>query len=241
MKYISYYSVTYLQAQELPGVKVFRFEGALMFASFDYFRSKLIEKTGLDPIALRKDKQKAPSKNTPSAIAANPSSASPFSPPPVTLTPSTNDPTETDPLGSPSASAESGSGPEQSASSDPSPDRSELQNEGVRHRNGSHHSNGDAIPIPISSSPPNALTTTDIETEGAVAAGEHEDKQSTELIRRPTSIGVQMIESRGQRDQSIRVHHIVLDCSVWAFVDDTAVIRLGDVSYELCNIKHYSK
>lgn len=43
-----------LQAKEIPGVKIFRYEGALFFASFDYFRTKLIQKTGLDPLVLAK-------------------------------------------------------------------------------------------------------------------------------------------------------------------------------------------
>lgn len=44
----------YLQAIENPEVRVFRYEGALMFASFPYFRHKLIEKTSVDPITRRK-------------------------------------------------------------------------------------------------------------------------------------------------------------------------------------------
>ena len=54
-----------VQAQEIPGVKVFRFEGALMFASFDYFKNKLIEKSGLDPFELRKQKKILLSKTSP--------------------------------------------------------------------------------------------------------------------------------------------------------------------------------
>ena len=42
------------QAIEDPGVCVFRYEGPLMFASFPYFKHKLIEKTSVDPVERRK-------------------------------------------------------------------------------------------------------------------------------------------------------------------------------------------
>lgn len=35
------------QAQELPGIKIFKFEGALFFASADRFREQLLQRTGL--------------------------------------------------------------------------------------------------------------------------------------------------------------------------------------------------
>ena len=53
------HSFILLQAKEIPGVKIFRYEGALFFASFDYFRTKLIQKTGLDPLVLAKLQKRA--------------------------------------------------------------------------------------------------------------------------------------------------------------------------------------
>ncbi len=47
-----------LQAREIPGVQIFRFDGALYFASFEYFRTKLYQKTGLNPIAIGKYQKK---------------------------------------------------------------------------------------------------------------------------------------------------------------------------------------
>ena len=38
------------QAQELPGIKIFKFEGALFFASSDRFREQLLQRTGLSTL-----------------------------------------------------------------------------------------------------------------------------------------------------------------------------------------------
>lgn len=51
--------ILFIQAQEVPGVTVFRYEGAVMFASFDYFRDKLIEKSGFDPLKICKQMKHA--------------------------------------------------------------------------------------------------------------------------------------------------------------------------------------
>lgn len=47
-----------LQMPNMCGSRVFRFECALNFANFDYFREALVTKTGLDPLILRKRLQK---------------------------------------------------------------------------------------------------------------------------------------------------------------------------------------
>lgn len=52
------------KAKEISGVKIFRYEGALFFASFDYFRTKLIQKTGLDPMVLAKQQKQAAKQST---------------------------------------------------------------------------------------------------------------------------------------------------------------------------------
>ena len=38
-----------LQAKPVPGVKIFRFESTIFYANAEYFRSTLIELTGVDP------------------------------------------------------------------------------------------------------------------------------------------------------------------------------------------------
>ena len=38
------------QAQELPGIKIFKFEGALFFANSDRFREQLLQRTGLSTV-----------------------------------------------------------------------------------------------------------------------------------------------------------------------------------------------
>ena len=38
------------QAQELPGIKIFKFEGALFFANSDRFREQLLQRTGLSTL-----------------------------------------------------------------------------------------------------------------------------------------------------------------------------------------------
>ena len=38
-----------LQARPVPGVKIFRFESTIFYANAEYFRSTLIELTGVDP------------------------------------------------------------------------------------------------------------------------------------------------------------------------------------------------
>lgn len=50
---INYISITF-QAKEAAGVKIFRFEGPLLYLSFDYFKRTLISKTGFDPSGLAK-------------------------------------------------------------------------------------------------------------------------------------------------------------------------------------------
>ena len=37
------------QAKQIPGIKIFRFESAMFYANSEYFRSTLIEMTGVDP------------------------------------------------------------------------------------------------------------------------------------------------------------------------------------------------
>ena len=37
------------QAKPIPGIKIFRFESAMFYANSEYFRSTLIEMTGVDP------------------------------------------------------------------------------------------------------------------------------------------------------------------------------------------------
>ena len=48
---LKYYKQTcFLKASEIRAVKVFRYEGALCFASFHYFLTSLVRKTGLVPV-----------------------------------------------------------------------------------------------------------------------------------------------------------------------------------------------
>lgn len=67
----------------MSGVKIFRFEGPLLYLSYDYFKRTLIAKTGLDPSGLYKYAagercaHKPPSQSTPSHV----------TPPPPTVTP----------------------------------------------------------------------------------------------------------------------------------------------------------
>ena len=57
--------ILYLQATELPGIKIFRMEASLYFANAEYFVKKLYSKTSVDPrklVIYREKKVKAAEK-----------------------------------------------------------------------------------------------------------------------------------------------------------------------------------
>ena len=225
-------------------MKVFRFEGALMFASFDYFKSKLIEKTGLDPLALRKNQQKNVPSTHERVLVQNSSSAP--SPSPV-IPSSVNDPTEHRPFGGSCPS--DASGPEHSPRPQQTQHQSDdvhLSDEGLRNRNPAQNSGGvcNINSLPNASDEAGGSSSAAIERVPALAAVEEEEKPSAELIHKPASLELHLERpggdgQRGMNEHTIRVHHIVLDCSVWAFIDDTAVIRLGEVSYKFLHQNVY--
>ena len=47
----------YVQAFEVPGLKIFKYDGAVFFANFDYFRSQMYEKTGLSRRIIVKERE----------------------------------------------------------------------------------------------------------------------------------------------------------------------------------------
>lgn len=46
------------QAKEIPGIKIFRFDGAVYFANAERFKTNLFKYTGLDPKVLKAKKAK---------------------------------------------------------------------------------------------------------------------------------------------------------------------------------------
>ena len=67
----------FLKAQEINGVKIFRFEGSLYFASCDKFREKTYLRTGVNPRELIRLKEKA--------LAASPPPPNPINTEPIQL------------------------------------------------------------------------------------------------------------------------------------------------------------
>lgn len=50
--------VFYVQAQEIPGIKVFRFTSSLYYANTEHFTHKLYRKTGCDPGEIRANQKR---------------------------------------------------------------------------------------------------------------------------------------------------------------------------------------
>ncbi|KRY89761.1 Prestin [Trichinella pseudospiralis] len=48
--YVCFLLMAILQAEEIPGVKIYRFDSPLFFANVEIFRQRLYESTGIDPI-----------------------------------------------------------------------------------------------------------------------------------------------------------------------------------------------
>ena len=49
---------TYVEAKEVPGIKIVRFESFLFFANLEYFKRKLCKLSGINPIAYNHKKMK---------------------------------------------------------------------------------------------------------------------------------------------------------------------------------------
>lgn len=236
-------------------MKVFRFEGALLFASFDYFRSKLIEKTGIDPIALRKQ-QKLESKRAANTLEQTISLSTKSSSEQIA-----EDTARDAPL------------PPIPGSTRPQSQRSSGGFSGEDSSSGTQNRNRCQIPVPppptridssssiserSSGAVQDALSQTVVEptstaqavdpkissSDRTVAADRvelsnvmREARGSASGLVNPLKVTIahskKKLQSSNKESDSTdlleNVHHIILDASVWGFIDDTAVSSLIEV------------
>ena len=208
----------YIQAQEIPGVKVFRYEGTVMFASFEYFKSKLIEKTGCDPLIMRK-LQKRAAKAGKSAAALSSSSASATAPTEV-ANESINE--EGDKSNSGTIALEIAQTP---VSSQKKPTKANEVGSFATDENPNMLTENS---ISITSNSSGDMSAPQ-PTEKLLANGVESNKITS---NKPDVKQVQFKVNESEQKIGIidnKVHHIILDCSDWAFIDDTAVKLLVDV------------
>lgn len=236
-------------------MKVFRFEGALLFASFDYFRSKLIEKTGIDPIALRKQ-QKLESKRAANTLEQTISLSTKSSSEQIA-----EDAARDAPL------------PPIPGSTRPQPQRSSGGFSGEDSSSGTQNRNRCQIPVPpppihidsssfiserSSGAVQDALSQTVVGSTSTATAVDPKMSSSDRTVaadrvelsnvmrdasgsasgfvnplKKTMTHSKKKLQSSNKESDSTdlleNVHHIILDASVWAFIDDTAVSSLIEV------------
>ena len=56
--FVTDFKTFFLKAKEIPGIKIFRFDGAVYFANAERFKTNLYKYTGLDPKALKNRRAK---------------------------------------------------------------------------------------------------------------------------------------------------------------------------------------
>lgn len=227
---------------------MFRFEGALMFASFTYFRSCLIAKSGLDPFRLAKQKRKHELKNSeasqlskPVLSANNLNNMQPFS------SSSTN-------LGSIAQQSQAPISFTQlqfnsAAANNLTQSGDSFQSNRVNgnlKENQRESLNKNAVGVTLSNS---QKTLDDVGNSKSSMNDCASAEQTEELSPWPAAIliGTQTVDDNddnesfpqsvtpGEREPSypIQVTHLILDCSGWAYIDDTALTLLVDVSVSL--------
>ena len=254
LTFYSFYLIP--KAQEIPGVKVFRFEGALLFASFDYFRSKLIEKTGVDPVILRKQQKreiKRAAENLEKILSSNQKTNSepvlaedaarncPL--PPIPSRKSQDSSKKSQPK-----DGVDGMSPENPFP----PAHTHSVNSTVAEITLSDQRSNDALDPEHSISNKSAGSETSLEvdvsnslplhTENCTFAVKHNTPMKTNrnalgglrnlenlMINKENSINRRSIDDTGNKLPK-RTQYIILDASVWAFIDDTAVTNLIEVN-----------
>ena len=176
-----------------------------MFASFEYFKSKLVEKTGCDPLRLRKLQKRA-------AKTAAVNFASPE--------PKRNESDSSIGSGSNGVNgnrtAQIGYGGQSGEDGSASPTIEMKLNNA---NNELSITSGTSIISEVS----NVVKLNGENASFASAASGTESMKGILKTTGPHS-GYQCLQINN------KVHHIILDCSVWAFVDDTAVKLLTEVS-----------
>ena len=193
---------------------MFRYEGTVMFASFDYFKSKLIEKTGCDPLILRKLQKRA-------AKAAKSAAASFFSSTSATVLTSVDVAKESINEGNKSNDGtfalEMTQWPVSSQKK-----TNEVGSSATAEKPNTMAENS----IFVTSNSSGDMSTPQ-PTENLLANGADSNKITSNKL----DVKKVYFEVNKHKIYVIenKVHHIILDCSVWAFIDDTAVKLLVDV------------
>lgn len=203
-----------MQACEVQGVKVFRFEGTVMFASFEYFKTKLIQKTGCDPLKLRKQQKRAAKVPAASPDARLPQRNESDN----SIESATNGGTSGGLGGNGGRALEEGSASPTAATA------IELNN---ANNELSITSGTSGI-----SERSEVCAVVKLNGGGASFASAATGADSVKGILKATGhhSGYQCLQIGSN------VHHIILDCSVWAFVDDTAVKLLADVNLQFLEL-----
>ena len=178
-----------------------------MFASFEYFKSKLVQKTGCDPLRLRKLQKRAAK-----TAAANPASPEPKRNEPDCWIDSGSNGVNGNSVGNGGQSGEEGS-----ASPNIEVKLNNVNNE-------LSITSGTSVISEVC----NVVKLNGGNASFASAASGTESVKGILKTTGPHS-GYQCLQIDN------KVHHIILDCSLWAFVDDTAVKLLTDVRL---NFKH---
>lgn len=233
-------------------MKVFRFEGALLFASFDYFRSKLIEKTGIDPIALRKQ-QKLESKRAANTLEQTISLSTKSSSEQIAEDAARDAPLPPIP-GSTRPQSQSSSGGfsgEDSSSGTQNRNRCQIPVPPPP----THIDSSSSISERSSGAVQDALSQTVVEPTSTAQAVDPKISSSDRTVAADrvelsneasgsasglvNPLKVTMAHSKKKLQSSNKesdstdllenVHHIILDASVWGFIDDTAVSSLIEV------------